>query len=693
MTDIYINTSQSGDSNFSFAKVNTYKDENIFYEAKTKDITEVGGTFNDLTNTFNVPATETNNAIFRNWFELGIQNPFNPNLLVDAYIETNTIPFSFGDIQLEDVQWKDGKPSSYSITFYAKLTSLKDTFGEDTLKNLDLSAYDYSYTQQNIIDRFETDDVFYPLMLHTDRNITYGISGGINTSTGIILGSEIYPAIKQSILLDAIEEKYNIVFSNEFKNSEAINKLSLLMNDKRSESWSPANTYYSGTTVGNNGSVVINNDSFKTSIDLTNGQVNTSQNYQIGVLIRYVGSSDVPFKMRLINNNNEQDVIEMVEANGGSYNPFVFLGISNSIVTGDVIHNLDYRVEVFSDVENEISFSDIRVVIRYEQTPLVTPISEILINQSLNVTATFSNDVLIQNYIPKIKIKTFVDNLIDMFNLILIPTAANTFELITLDEYYEKGNLVNITPYVDDENKIDKRRKIPTLVKYRYEDLDTVRELEYRERPVRNSLGFGSLDSDYTNVVGNGDTEEINIDFKLPIITQIANTGNTINTTSIFVGLMQTVELEIEKPQGVIFYHNSEIDCLPFKFAIDVDTNSVNITKYPLVSVSNGLSVEDITNSLMFGVEQDGVNGLFIEKSLTEVYYKKRLDNLYNLNNREVEVDANIPDEILQKIKLNSTIIYKNDLYNINSYKINLTNNKIEFSLFPTFFSSNKILS
>ena len=67
----------------------------------------------------------------------------------------------------------NGSPRDYKLGFYGNASRLKEYAGNDTLKDLDLSAYDHSYEASVILDGFGSD-------------ITEG-------SIGLFSGAVIYP--------------------------------------------------------------------------------------------------------------------------------------------------------------------------------------------------------------------------------------------------------------------------------------------------------------------------------------------------------------------------------------------------------------------------------------------------------------------------------------------------------------------
>jgi len=130
--------------------IDLFNDENIQVNSSIQNISDISKVFADYSQSFTIPATINNNKIFSHFYNSDVykynDTQTNPNIRRDARIEINLTPFRTGKIQLEKANLKNGKPESYSITFYGDVTSLKDTFGEDLLSDLNLDSLNHSYT-------------------------------------------------------------------------------------------------------------------------------------------------------------------------------------------------------------------------------------------------------------------------------------------------------------------------------------------------------------------------------------------------------------------------------------------------------------------------------------------------------------------------------------------------------------------
>ena len=151
-------------------KADLFQNEGIEINLSTQNIKDISKVFGDFTQSFSIPASTSNNAIFKHFYNVDIYGGFDAKIKADAFIEVNNNLFRNGVLELEGVQIKGGEPYAYQVGFYSKVTSLKDSFGEDTLNDLDLSAYDHTYNDTNIQAGLSTyvsgtsSSIIYPLI-------------------------------------------------------------------------------------------------------------------------------------------------------------------------------------------------------------------------------------------------------------------------------------------------------------------------------------------------------------------------------------------------------------------------------------------------------------------------------------------------------------------------------------------------
>jgi uncharacterized protein YxeA len=227
-------------------RIELFNDEQIQVTSSIQNVQDISKTYTDFSQGFTVPASDVNNAFFEHWYNSDIDFSTDNNLRKDAYIEIDLSTFRKGKIQLDGASLSNGKPSSYKLTFYGEGVTLKDTFGEDLLSDLDYTAYAHPFTAAEVSTRItnttNTYDVKYPLITsyrvweYQSQTITAQIpntstgtstNNNIHSNAGAITKTELFPALRVSKIFDLIESKYGITFSGAFLQDERFTNLFL----------------------------------------------------------------------------------------------------------------------------------------------------------------------------------------------------------------------------------------------------------------------------------------------------------------------------------------------------------------------------------------------------------------------------------------------------------------------------------
>ena len=139
-------------------RIDLFKDEQVSFNQSIQNIKDPAKIFTEFTQTFTVPASKTNNQVFKHYYNFNVVNPNNLTLSafdarskVDANIELNNVAFKQGYIRLDGVDLKLNKAYAYRITFFGETVNIKDILREDKLGVLsDLNQYNLTYDATNI---------------------------------------------------------------------------------------------------------------------------------------------------------------------------------------------------------------------------------------------------------------------------------------------------------------------------------------------------------------------------------------------------------------------------------------------------------------------------------------------------------------------------------------------------------------
>ena len=152
---LFIDTGKNGLPNWLKADMDT--SESITIKDSIKKSKDVGKVFTAYTNPFNLPASKSNNIIFKRFSNNKVYEGFDPRRKYDARIQLNGVDFKKGYIRLNKVSLVDGLPNEYDVQFFGELASLKDTLSETKLRDLNgLSKYSFPFNYTNVRKGFES---------------------------------------------------------------------------------------------------------------------------------------------------------------------------------------------------------------------------------------------------------------------------------------------------------------------------------------------------------------------------------------------------------------------------------------------------------------------------------------------------------------------------------------------------------
>jgi len=130
-------------------RVELFKDESVTITDSIQNVKDIGSIFTAFSQSFNVPASKTNNKIFKHYYnyDIDLAYSFNANDLVSGIIELNNLPFRKGFIGLDGVTLKNNKAHSYKITFFGETVDLKTKLKETKLSTVfqGVTTYDHEY--------------------------------------------------------------------------------------------------------------------------------------------------------------------------------------------------------------------------------------------------------------------------------------------------------------------------------------------------------------------------------------------------------------------------------------------------------------------------------------------------------------------------------------------------------------------
>lgn len=650
-------------------KADLFQDESIEINLSTQNIKDISKVFGDFTNSFSIPASPTNNAIFKHYYNVDVYGGFNANLRVDAFIEVNNNLFRAGVLELEGVQMKSHQPYSYNVGFYSNVTSLKDTFGEDQLNDLDLSAQDHDYNDTNIVTGLNgyvsgTDSsIIYPLISPV-ANWYYNTDGNDHTPSNISYHSghnehgvfyyDLKPAIKLQKVIDAIETKYGITFQSDFFDSADFGKLFMwchrragyMFKDQPNGSTNETIDFTSATGSGFNTTTdtFTFNQSSMTDMDYIDVAVTSTDDYAISLYINGelntkkedTGNSTV----RFITNPADGDEFQI------KFSPIAAWDASTINLT--------------------------TVTASFVIVPISTPVN--IATASTSATQTYTADVVISDQMPEQKVSDFIGSLVRAFNLVIVPVANNKYDIEPLDDWYAEGSTREVTEYIDTEEVTIRKPSLYRRISFSYNETGAILGEEYR---LQNDIGYGDLRADFTF---DGEEFEVEVGFDHMLFERLSNQNGGALTT---IGVGKSITREIEPYIGspLIFYVPAALRGTETFGYIDMTDSENSKTDFWLVGNVNNGTAETVTKTLNFGTEVDPYLLQGFSQGLYNTYWKDYITDLYDTSRRVFQYSGQLPLGLMLALKINDKLTIDERNYIINQMKLNLTTGEAQLEL------------
>jgi hypothetical protein len=630
-------------------RLELFDDETISVTSSIQNVSDISKIFTDFSQSFTVPASNINNAIFAHFYNSDVEGNFLANVRVNAKIEIDTIPFRSGKIQLEKANIKNNMVESYTITFYGETVSLKDRFKEEKLNILDLSDLNFTYSGGAVKTRVTTggtQNVRFPLIA-TERAWQYGGGGAndISISAGAISFTELFPAVKVSKVFEAIENRYGVTFSGISLQDQRYTKLWLYCKnadtfDNQSE---PVLVPYADKDT----TFFKIQDNLVTVISPNIS--NTSRRLRITV----TPTTSVAYNVVVLN----EDETEFARFSGEGTQTFTVIDIS-----GSGFNSFYFYIKTTAPLTFTTTLNARTIV-------LINTFNESSASASQTITPVIS----ITNYLPDIKVADFFTSILRLFNWTIVPISATEFELETLEQFYNKGQILDITPYAETDNIDVERAKTFKKLAFQYENSESILNNQFENVFQRK---YGNLD--FENPNQDAGELSIKVPFECPIFSLLDTSLEGLTAFII------NKDLNPYRNKPILLYENG---ITPFSFWFNDGSSNTNESQYFRFSNELALGGDDLSlvYSLCWGAEVSPFFLSTVTNSLFQTYWRSYIDNLYNPKTRLLKIDCVLPLWQLIKLKLNDRVLVRDRRYIINQFTTDITKGEVKFELINDF--------
>ena len=641
-------------------KIDTFKDEDVNIRLNIQNVKDISKLFTDYTQNFQVPASKTNNAVFKHYYNADISDGYTATLRQPATLFVNKEVFREGSIELISVDMKQNQARAYEIVFYSAGVNLKDLFGEDELTSLDLSAYDHPYDGAVIRGAMEgttplhSGNIIYPLIspvndwfydsasnVHNDNDIAFHTQ---NDDHGLHY-YDLKPAIRISKLIDAIEAKYGITFTSTFFTDSKFTDLFLwghrregyMFKDQENGFTAQKVDFTSSTGSGFD----ITTDTYTNNILIT------------GIIWRYSITSSNDYQVHFYVNG----VYATSRSHSGNVtNSQVFL---NGLSGGDKV-----QMRFSPPVNWDGSTTTITSVSADGRISTNAPI---LWTATTTTSQTFDTDVVVSDQMPEQKVYDFILGLVKMFNLVIEPTSRTKFIIEPLDDWYASGSNYDITDHVDIASQKVNKPELYRRISFNYQESGSYLEEAYRN--VNGGIGYGDLRADFNFDAGDLSTEST---FELMRYTKLPDLDGGI--TGFLVGKSIDKEGDPYIGEPVIFYSPStlNIEEKPIGFLDESGRTTTPSNQVYLCGNINNRVAGDVTQMLTYGLDVDPFHEQSFSQTLYNQFWEDYITDLYSTSRRIYSMEAVMPFKVAAKLRMNDKLDINGRRYVINQIQINL---------------------
>ena len=688
-------------------RVDLFKDESVQLTQTIKNVKDLAKVFTEFTQTFSVPASSVNNKIFQHYYNFDISGGFDARIKVDAKLELNDLPFKIGKIALQGVDLKNNLPHTYRINFFGNTVNLKDIFADEELSALTFSnAFNQDYKYSNVLNDLQSTtygNICIPLITHTDRmfydssnnNNVYGNvypASGLGLANGINWNEFKY-AVKVQSIIDAIETRYNIEFSDDFFNLTNANGWASLYMWLHRKSGAVE-------VVGQVNSVYT----LLQDLYTTNAQLNVSSVLNGAITINAINTETYFWTFQSITIelsptvNTELYGLQVLR-NGTVIGELNNVDDDSTLVipSSEILNNAVYTFQ-FTSINN-IAFNANDIVItiaaRKNFTIAGGGISnevDVYKNLALFETNQFS-EFNISQQMPKMKVIDFLSGLFKLFNL--VSYVENDIIVVkTLDSYYSSSSQVyNIDKYLDTTKSTTNVALPFNQINFQYKGLKSFLANQFNE--ITNS-GWGSLSFTLDGDIFDAPSEpyKIEVPFEHFMYERLYDAGITPSpSTTVQWGYSVNNNQQPYKGEPLLFYSVIQEDQDTIRIRDEATGAISDIDTYTIPSNSFRLNTTQSKYNLHFQNEMNeylanepttlvaGNNPLGFTDTLFETEYKAYIQGVFAESMRLTKVTAYLPMKVYYNLGLNDLIEINQQTYKINSLTTDLTTGKTEFEL------------
>ena len=667
--------------------VDLFNDESVPLTRQLKDLTNLATIWTDYTQDFQIPASDTNNAIFDSWFDENLLlGAWNPNLGKDATIFINGLPVFEGRVELIGCKFQDGLPQLYNIIFYGTTKKILDAWGETLMNEVDWSNYNHIANYTNVLTSWDqgllddtwnqittqwqnitttwnqapySGDILWPIADYNQQwrySTLTGVNGNILKPRGVEV-DDLRPAIRLRAMLTTVFEEIGVTLTGSFLSRPEMDDLYVLPMQTAGPLYDPeyvlpgtfdasvsAYTYVTRTTGTVNYTKIIYptiganpSGNYDTSTGIYTPNRSGNYTFRIGINVNFISvlNTSISFVV-MVNGRVMYTYVQQTNTVGTTY-----YSSNLALNTGD------------------------EVTIGYNTFSTIAAASILTFDCSKAPQGINGNLVNMVDAMPQKPIKDFVNGVLQGFNCILVPIGEKEIEIHNLADWLATGTTKNWTSYVDVKDIQHDKMPIPRHVSMTHQESTCLANAYYKQI---NKREFGSIKFmpliDYP-------TDEFNIETPFHVIApqamnQVNLNGQIVRKTELNIPVFLDTDFKPVQQDYTLFYYGG-------KQSVSDVWYFNNVVQYVMPLMTPYSDYPTISNSYSnaFGLELS-LRGDAPTKTMYDLYWTEYLTRMYSTQSRVVKMTAVLPVGEWLNLELNDTIAISSNYYKLQSIKYDM---------------------
>jgi hypothetical protein len=644
--------------------VDLFNDESIPLTRQLKDLMNLATIWTDYTKDFQIPASDTNNEIFANWFDENmVIVGWNPNIGKDATIFIHGLPVFEGRVELIGCKFKDGLPQLYNIIFYGTTKKLLDSWGETLMNEVDWSAYNHTANYTNILSSWDgtllSGDILWPIADYNQQwrySTLTGVNGNILKPRGVEV-DDLRPAIRLRAMLTTAFDSIGYTLSGSFLTRPEMDDLYILPMQTAGPLYDPeyvlpgtfdasvsAYTYVTRTTGTVNYTKIIYptiganpSGNYDTSTGIYTPNRSGNYTFRIGINVNFVSvvNTSISFVV-MVNGRVMYTYVQQTNTVGTTY-----YSSNLALNSGDEV-TIGYNTFSTIAVASILTFD-------CSKAP-----------QGINGTTIGMGDAM-----PQKPIKDFINGVLQGFNCILVPVGEKEIEIHNLADWFAAGTTKNWTRYIDTKDIQHDKIPIPRHISMAHQESTCLANAYYKQI---NKREFGSIKFmpliDYP-------TEEFNIETPFHVIApqamnQVNLNGQIVRKTELNIPVFLDTDFKPVQQDYTLFYYGGKQSVSDVWYF----NNNIEIV-LPLMTPYSDYPTISNSYSNAFGLELS-LRGDAPTKTMYDLYWTEYLTRMYSTQSRVVKMTAVLPVGEWLNLELNDTIAISSNYYKIQSIQYDM---------------------